>query len=76
MDGGGADDQLAFLHVFRQMGIGDLCSELPELFGNRGLGAVGAGNLRAQMEQQLRQRGHRNAADADQMNFSAVQIRL
>ena len=74
-DGGGVDHDVRAPHVFRGVADEDPYALLLQMLGLVGGGAVGAGDLVAQLLQIPRQSRHRRPADADEMGATALVVK-
>ena len=68
MHGSGTHDERRTLDVLRLVLVGNLCAQSLQPRGNIRTQTVGAGNRHAAAEQQLTERVHGHAADADQVD--------
>ena len=68
MHGSGTHDERRTLDVLRLVLVGNLCAQSLQPRGNIRTQTVGAGNRHAAAEQQLAERIHGHAADADQVD--------
>ena len=64
----GTDHKVCAVYVFRQMGVCNVCAELGQLVRDSGFGAVRAGYLGTEMQQQLSERRYGHAANTDEVN--------
>ena len=68
-DGGRDDDGVGAAHVLRALAAERHArAELPEIFDDAGVRPVGARDLVAELAEDLRERAHAGAADADEMD--------